>query len=563
MDGGTVTITFKGDDKNLEKTTEKTKSNLGSLKSVAGAVGKAVAVGIGAGTVAIGGLVKASVDAYAEFEQLEGGLVSLFGENSKEMQSIIATSQTAYKDLTMSQNDYLNAFEHTYSIMKNGLSENADAIQYTNKMIQMSSDLYNTYGGSVEQYQNAINWALKGSFVYLDNLNLGIKGTQEGFIEAANASGVLGKNIESVADLTNDEIIDVIEYYAKASGALGRTALEAGTTITGSMNMVKASWNDLISEFAKGGDLSKPIDNLINSASTFVGNLMPIIENALNSILLALPNLVQRIGQALPNMLKTLAPTLITTAVQLVQEIVNALPQIITVLAEMLPILIPALINGLVTIINTLAEQMPTLLPIIIDAILEIIPILIQNLPLFIKAGFQLLTGIIEGLIRAIPSLLSRTKQIIQSVIGYWKQVPSMMLNVGANMLKGLWNGIAGIKNWVIEKVKSVGKSILKGLKGILGIHSPSTEFAIIGKYSILGYTEALDDMKSNVQNTIDDVFGIDPTMYNNASTHLSPNINMTVVNNMDFDPIGQVVNRVKTYSGGSKNDYSYGQGVS
>ena len=562
MDGGTVTITFKGDDKQLEKTTEKAKSGLGSLKSVAGTIGKGIAVGIGAGTVAVGGLVKASVDAYAEFEQLEGGLVSLFGENSKEMQSIISTSQTAYKDLTMSQNDYLKAFEGSYSIMKNGLSKNADAIEYTNKMIQISSDLYNTYGGSTEQYSNAINWALKGTYSYLDNLNIGIKGTQEGFIEAANSSGVLGRQIKDVSDLTNDEIIDVIEYYTKSAGAFGKTQQEASSTIQGSFNMTKASWNDLISEFAKGGDLSKPIDNLINSASTFVGNLMPVIENALNSILLALPNLVQRIGQALPEMLKTLAPTLITTAVKLVQEIVNALPQIISVLAEMLPILIPALINGMVEIINTLADQMPTLLPIIIDAILQIIPILIQNLPLFIKAGGRLLGGIIEGLVRSIPSLLSRTKQIIQSIINYWKQVPSMMKDVGINMLKGLWNGIAGIKNWVIEKVKCVGKSILKGLKGILGIHSPSTEFAIIGKYSILGYTEALDDMKSNVQNTIDDVFGIDPTMYNNASTHLSPNINMTVVNNMDFDPIGQVVNRVKTYSGGSKNDYSYGQGV-
>lgn len=561
MDGGTVTITFKGDDKQLEKTSEKAKSNLGSLKSVAGTVGKTVAAGLGVGTAAVGALVKASVDAYAEFEQLEGGLVSLFGENSKEMQSIISTSQTAYKDLTMSQNDYLNAFEHTYSIMKNGLSENADAIQYTNKMIQISSDLYNTYGGSVEQYQNAINWALKGSFVYLDNLNLGIKGTQEGFIEAANASGVLGKNISSVADLTNDEIIDVIEYYAKASGALGRTALEAGSTITGSMNMLKASWNDLISSFSRGDDLSKPIDNLINSAMTFTTNLMPILNNALNSILLALPNLVQRIGQALPGMLKTLVPTLITTVVQLVQEIVNALPQIIAVLAEMLPILIPELMNGLIIIINTLAEQIPTLLPIIIDAILGIIPILIDNLPLFIKAGAKLLGGLLAGIINSIPILLSRAGEIAVKLFNVFKNID--LFQIGKDILKGLWDGINSMKDWVISKVKSIGSSILKGLKGILGIHSPSTEFALVGKYSILGYTEALDDMKSNVQNTIDDVFGIDPTMYNNASTHLSPNINMTVVNNMDFDPIGQVVNRVKTYSGGSKNDYNYGQGVS
>jgi phage-related protein len=561
MDGGTVTITFKGDDKDLEKTTEKAKSGLGSLKSVAGTVGKAVAVGIGAGTVAIGGLVKASIDAYAEFEQLEGGLVSLFGENSKEMQSIIATSQTAYKDLTMSQNDYLNSFERTYSIMKSDMQENADAIQYTNKMIQISSDLYNTYGGSVEQYTSAINWALKDTFSYLDNLNIGIVGTDEGFIKAANSSGLFAKTIKDKTELTNDMIIDVIEHYTKLAGALGRTSLEAGTTIIGSMNMVKASWNDLISEFAKGGDLSKPIDNLINSAMTFTTNIMPILNNALNSILLALPSLVQRIGQALPTMLQTLAPTLITTAVQLVQEIVNATPQIITVLAEMLPVLIPALINGLITIINTLAEQMPVLMPIIVDAILQIIPILIDNIPLFISAGAQLLGGLIAGIISAIPILLARVGEIVVKIFSVFKSLD--LKQIGADLLKGLWNGVKSMKDWVVDKVKGIGSSILGGLKGILGIHSPSTEFAIVGKYSVLGYTEALDDMKSNVQNTIDDVFGIDPTMYNNASTHFSPNMNMTVVNNMDFDPIGQVVNKVKTYSGGSKNDYSYGQGVS
>jgi hypothetical protein len=541
MDGGTVTITFKGDDKDLEKTTEKAKSSLGSLKGIAGTVGKTVAVGLAVGTAAVGTLVKASIDAYAEFEQLEGGLVSLFGENSKEMQSIIATSQTAYKDLTMSQNDYLNSFERTYSIMKNGLSENADAIQYTNKMIQMSSDLYNTYGGSVEQYQNAINWALKGSFVYLDNLNLGIKGTQEGFIEAANASGVLGKNIEKVTDLTNDEIIDVIEYYAKASGAFGRTALEAGTTIIGSMNMLKASWSDLISEFAKGGDLSKPIDNLINSANVFIQNIIPILQQVLGSIANALPSLIKNITSAMPGMLKVLLPGLITGAIELVKGIIAILPDLILMIAEMLP----------------------TMLPQIVDAIVEIIPMLIQMTPLFIKAGGVLLGAILEGIVRSIPSLLRGAKNVANSILQVFREIPGMLVDVGANMLKGLWNGIQGIKNWVISKVKSIGTSILKGLKGVLGIHSPSTEFAIIGKYSILGYTEALDDMKSNVQNTIDDVFGIDPTMYNNASTHLSPNINMTVVNNMDFDPIGQVVNRVKTYSGGSKNDYNYGQGVS
>ena len=167
-------------------------------------------------------------------------------------------------------------------------------------------------------------------------------------------------------------------------------------------------------------------------------------------------------------------------------------------------------------------------------------------------------TKIIEWII-AFNDLKNGIKNVINSIGSFIIGV----VDIGKNIVTGIWQGIQNAKSWLMSKVKDFAKSILNSIKGALGIHSPSTEFAIVGKYSVLGYTEGLDDMKSNVQNTIDDVFGIDPTMYNNASTHFSPNINMTVVNNMDFDPIGQVVNRVKTFSGGSKNDYNYGQGVS
>lgn len=179
-----------------------------------------------------------------------------------------------------------------------------------------------------------------------------------------------------------------------------------------------------------------------------------------------------------------------------------------------------------------------------------------------IKNAFITAVNWVKTKIKECINAFNNFKDGVKNVINSIGSFVSGVINIGKNIVTGIWQGIQNAKSWLMSKVRGFAKGILNGIKGALGIHSPSTEFAIVGKYSVLGYTEALDDMKSNVQNTIDDVFGIDPTMYNNASTHLSPNINMTVVNNMDFDPIGQVVNRVKTYSGGSKNDYSYGQGV-
>lgn len=149
----------------------------------------------------------------------------------------------------------------------------------------------------------------------------------------------------------------------------------------------------------------------------------------------------------------------------------------------------------------------------------------------------------------------------VKGIINLFKSLPNQMLNIGKNIVQGLWNGITGLKDWVINKVKGLGKSILKGLKGVLGIHSPSTEFAMIGKFSILGYTEALDSMQSDVQKQIAETFALSPQLSATNGMHYSPNFN--VVNNVDIkqDPLGQMVNNIKTYAGGAKNDYNYGAG--
>lgn len=602
-----VLVKFVGNTKDLD---DKTKSVNKSLSAVANGVKKAFqvsAVAIGATATAIGVLVKQSVDAYAEFEQLEGGLESLFGKGSENMNRVLAKSEEAWQKLTMSQNDYLTAFQEAYPLVNSGLSENADSIEYTNKMLQISSDLFNTYGGSTEYYQNAINWALKGSFMYLDNLKIGIKGTQEGFIEAANASGVLEREIQKVSDLTTDEIIDVIQHYADAYGAWGKTSEEASKTIQGSLNMTKASWNNLVAGFSKdGADMNKLIDNFINSAMKVGENLLPVIERALTSIATYLPSLLSKIGQILPGLLKNILPGLITGVIDLINalipqigpiltailpsllegvvsllnELAKALPSLIPVLMDglvqgvkqlsaVLPDIIQALIIGTVLIIQALAEELPTLMPVIVDAILQIIPILIENLPLFLGVGGQLIMGILQGLINSIPKLLGRIPQFVNSIIKAFKDYfgirsPSTVFaNIGQYIVQGLWNGISGLKDWVISKVKGFGKSILNSIKNVLGIHSPSTEFAMVGKFSVLGYTEALDSMTKDVQGQIAETFGISPQLTNSSSLHYSPNVNVTTINNISQDPLGRMVNDIKTFSGGAKNDYNYGTGVS
>ena len=557
-------------------------------------------------TAALTGLVKKSVKAYSEFEQLSGGLEALFGKGSKEMQNILKTSENAYKTLTMSQNQYLRAFEDSYAIVNNGIGKNADAITYTNKMIQMSTDLYNSYGHTVEYYQSAINWALKGTYSYLDNLNVGIKGTKEGFIEAANKSGVLNRNIKNTSELTNDEILKVIEHYVQAAGALGRTQTEASQTIQGSMNMMSAAWNNLILGFTKdGADIGKLMDQFINSAGKFANNLIPVVERALVSVANSLPKLITVIAGRLPSLIQQLLPPLITSIGTLMTGLINALPKILNMLVKILPDLISMIIDLNIKVFNALIKILPTLIPQVISVILDGIMKLLDNIDLIIDLGISIILALIDGMIKSIPKLVEKAPIIIIKLVGalirafpklaaaaiqipmkLWtgivKGIPTLIKNVpkiitkivkelknqitkfkdvGKNMAKGLWNGIKDMKDWVIEKVKGMGKGIVKGLKKALGIKSPSKEFAIIGRFSMLGYQEGLEKMKPQIDKAINSMFNLSPSMTGTMNNTISPKVNVVNNVNLETDPLGQVVSKIKTFSGGAKNDYNYGYG--
>ena len=215
------------------------------------------------------------------------------------------------------------------------------------------------------------------------------------------------------------------------------------------------------------------------------------------------------------------------------------------------------LIQGLTSeeSINSIVESLPEIVETLITSLMEAIPMLLLQAP---RITIALATGMIKG----IPTLLAKMPQIINAIVNGIKNGIGKIGNVGGDLMKGLWNGIKGLKDWVINKVKALGKSIIKGLKGVLGIHSPSTEFAMIGKFSILGYTEALDKMKGQVEDTVANTFGLSPQLLGSSALNYSPNV--VVNNNVDVstDPLGQTVKRIKTFAGGAKNDYNYGIGV-
>ena len=179
-----------------------------------------------------------------------------------------------------------------------------------------------------------------------------------------------------------------------------------------------------------------------------------------------------------------------------------------------------------------------------------------------IKATFLV---VVTGIKNGITSVINAFKKIATVVTSVWNGIKATfskmtngMINIGKDIGKGLWNGLSKMKDWVIDKVKGMGKAILGGLKKVLGIKSPSKEFAIVGKYSAEGYVEGLDGMQKEIDKSVNATFNPFTNGSIGSMTAPTPTANVTIHNSMEMDSLGQLVNSVKTFSGGAKNDYNY-----
>lgn len=562
MTGGDVIFNFKGNTNDIEKDT---KGLASKVKGIAGGMAKGLGVAAAAGATAISGMIGASVKSYADTEQLVGGVETLFKDSADQ---IIANSKKAYETAGISANQYMEQVtSFSASLLQSVGGDTVKAAQYADMAVKDMADNANKMGTNIEAIQNAYQGFAKQNYTMLDNLKLGYGGTKtemERLLSDASKITGIKYDINNLNDVYNaihviqggvDELNGGLGDVSKGLGITGTTAKEANDTITGSVASAKAAFTNFLS--GTGG-----IEEVISTFTTAGTNISKALVDMAPKIAEGLVQLVNGLIPQIPALIQSLLPTVVNGAILLIQGLIGAIPQIMTVLLGALPTIIEMLLQGMVQIVTTLAEMLPELMPQIVEAILSIIPILIDNLPLFVKAGWQLITGLLQGIIESVPALLSYIPKIISSMFNYWKQIPSMMKDVGKNLIKGLWNGISNVTGWITDKIKGFGKSVLKSIKGIFGIHSPSTEFEYIGVMNVKGMEKGLEKEKAQLQDTFDSMFDLSPSLYGTSSLNLSPNVNVEVYSSYKQDPLGQMVSDVKTFSGGSKNDYNYGQGV-
>ena len=191
-------------------------------------------------------VTKSAVGHYAEYEQLVGGVETLFKDSSGKL---IGYAEKAYKTAGMSSNQYMDTATSFAASLIQGLGgDTAKAVELTNLAITDMSDNANKMGTDIGSIQDAYQGFAKQNYTMLDNLKLGYGGTQSEMIRLINDSGVLGEKIESLDNVTFDQMIEAIHKIQDNLGITGTTALEAGTTISGSWGSVQALFENILTK---------------------------------------------------------------------------------------------------------------------------------------------------------------------------------------------------------------------------------------------------------------------------------------------------------------------------
>lgn len=426
---------------------------------------KTITAGITAGvTAAAGGIAAigtAAVSAYADYEQLVGGVETLFGAGGQSVwdyadsvgksvnevreeygklmiaqNEVMDNASKAYKTAGLSANEYMETVSGFAASLKQSTSSELEAAQIADQAVIDMADNANKMGTSMESIQNAYQGFAKQNYTMLDNLKLGYGGTKsemERLLADATALSGVEYDLDSLSD-----VYSAIHVIQDELGITGTTAKEASTTIQGSVGAMKASWQNLLVGIADDNqNFDQLVEDFVNSAGTVAENILPRVEIALDGVGNLVEELVPIIIDRIPKLANDVLPDLIQSGVNMISSIVTGLNENL-----------PELLSGGAEILNTLSEGILSLLPMLGEAAYNIITTLISgitdNADSVFSSGSEILLNLVNGIAEKLPDLLSSGVDAVISLAMAITE-PGTLTNIitaGINLLVSLVDGI-------------------------------------------------------------------------------------------------------------------------
>lgn len=490
---------------------EETEDGLDSVAGKASGVGQALLKGIGtfakwgaaaatAAATATAALVKSAVTAYSDYEQLVGGVETLFKDSASEVQKYAAN---AYQTAGLSANEYMETVTgFSASLLQSLDGDTKAAAEKANVAITDMSDNANKMGTSMESIQNAYQGFAKQNYTMLDNLKLGYGGTKEEMqrlLEDAEKLSEQKFDLSSYAD-----IVDAIHVVQTEMGITGTTAKEAATTIQGSVNMTKAAWQNLVVGIADDTqDFDVLVNNFVESVTTAGNNILPRVEIALKGVGTLVEKLAPIIAKTVPNIVSTTLPSMIKAGTSMIRALLdgllkavpelipcfkNIVNQLISVIVTNLPMILNAavtiagaIVSGLVEalpdildagieLIQSLAQGLTTGIPTILSTAITIVSqlasTLIQNVPQIVQTGIQLLLGLANGILQAVPQLLQELPGIITQMVENILSCIPMIIECGIELLTSLVDALPQIIQSIVAVLPQIINGIIEALLG-------------------------------------------------------------------------------------------------
>ena len=494
--------------------------------ATAAKVGAAAVAAAGTAVVAIG---KQAIEQYAEYEQLVGGVETLFKQSAD---TVMGYAENAYKTAGLSANEYMNTVtSFSASLLQSLGGDTEAAAKYADMAITDMSDNANKMGTSMEMIQNAYQGFAKQNYTMLDNLKIGYGGTKEEMqrlLEDAEKLSGIEFDISSYAD-----IVDAIHVVQTEMGITGTTAKEASTTIQGSLASMKSAWQNLLTGVADdNADFETLVDNFVESVGTAANNIIPRIDTALQGVGKLIEELVPVLIEKIPVLINSTLPSLIQSGVNLVGSIasgmISALPKMAEAAVSLIQMaknmivdfaksltdpqnlssVVDSAINIVVTLTTAIIDAIPALIEAAPEIIKNLVVALIENVPKIGEAALSLMKTLFDAIVKNIPIVLKSAGEIVGSLVGAFAKLLPKIVGIGVDIVKGVWQGIKSMASTFANNVKNFFSGIVDSVKGVLGIHSPSRVFAGIGENMALGLSDGWDSeynkIKRNITNGLD-----------------------------------------------------------
>ena len=539
---GSVVIKIKGDDSPFQKV-------LGKIGSAVNTAVKASAAAVGAASAGVAALGTACINAYADYEQLAGGVETLFKDSAETIHSY---ADNAYKTAGLSANEYMETVtSFSASLLQSLDGDTEKAAAAADLAITDMADNANKMGTAMESIQYAYQGFAKQNYTMLDNLKLGYGGTKEEMqrllADAEKLSGVK-YDLSSYAD-----VVEAIHVIQTEMGITGTTAKEASTTIQGSVASMKAAWANLMVGMADDTqNFDMLLSNFIESIGTVADNLLPRIGVVIEGMGKLVAGLAPEIASALPTLTNELLPNLVELGVQSISALVQGIQEngdslaagalsivgtLAEGIAELLPMVADTAASLAVSLADGLTESLPNIIPIAIETISTLVENLTENANTVIDAGIQIILALGEGLIAALPQLIETVPQIVINIanvindnapklvdtalylitrlaVGLVQAIPTLVVNIPKiieaivaafmafqwlNLGKQLIDGVANGVKKAGESMATAAKDAFSKFKSKITGSEVATGLKNIGKYIIDGIVGGIKNSLKNI----------------------------------------------------------------